>query len=93
MFKNNISYGADVNGFVSLQPGARDVSFPVLILQSGDKNFHFGAVGKVIASISSCFTEKILFENQDFLHERKLEDVFLTDGNWDTGIGRRWAGF
>ena len=93
MFKNNISYGADANGFVSLQSGARDVSFPVLIPQIGDNKFHFSVVGKAIASISSCFADKILYKNYDLLYPRKQKDFFLTDGNWVKGIARRWAGF
>jgi hypothetical protein len=93
MFKNNISYGSDANGFVSLKSGARDVSFPALITQSGDNKFHFSAVGKVTASIQTCFAEKILYENQNLLHVRKPKEFFLTDGNWDKGIARQWAGF
>jgi len=74
MFKNNISYGADANGFVSLQPGASDATFPVLIRQSDDNQFEFNSVGNAVVSISSCYAEKIFFENKDLLHIRKPED-------------------
>jgi hypothetical protein len=90
MFKNNISYGGDANGFVSVQPGAKDVSFPALIHQGGNNKFHFRTVGDGVVSITYCVAEKILYENENLFYTRMF---FLTDRNWDKGIARRWPGF
>ena len=93
MFKNNISDGADAAGFLSLQPGTHKAIFPVLITQEGDKEFFFNPTGEVAVGIFACAAERILYQNDELLHERKPENFFLTDGNWIHGIARRWAGF
>lgn len=93
MFRNNISYGGDAQGFVSLPPGAHEVTFPVLVMQEGGNGFDFKVIGEANAEISSCSAERIVYENGELLRVRKPEDFFLTDANWINGIARSWAGF
>ncbi len=93
MFKNNISYGADADGFLSLPPGKHEVTFPVLITEENVGEFYFKSVGEAAVNIRACTAERILYRNKELLYERNPEDFFLTDGNWNYGIARRWAGF
>lgn len=93
MVTNNISYGADAGGFLSLMPGTHIATFPVLLSPEEINVFNLKVIGEAHAEISSCTADRILYENDELLRVRKPSDFFLTDGNWINGIARHWAGF
>lgn len=93
MVRNNISYGADAGGFLSLMPGSHIATFPVLLSSEDSDYFNLKVIGEAHAEITSCAADKILYQNEELLRVRKPSDFFLTDGNWINGIARHWAGF
>ena len=93
MVRNNISYGADAGGFLSLMPGNHIATFPVLLSSEEIEVFNLKVIGEAHAEISSCTADRVLYQNEELLRVRKPSDFFLTDGNWINGIARRWAGF
>ena len=93
MVRNNISYGADAGGFLSLMPGNHIATFPVLLSSEEIEVFNLKVIGEAHAEISSCTADRIVYQNEELLRVRKPSDFFLTDGNWINGIAWRWAGF
>lgn len=93
MVRNNISYGADAGGFLSLMPGNHIATFPVLLSTEEIDVFNLKVIGEAHAEISSCTADRIVYKNEELLRVKKPSDFFLTDGNWINGIARHWAGF
>jgi hypothetical protein len=94
MFRNNISFGFDAHGFLSLQPGSHFATFPVLLSDEAAAVFDLKIIGEAKGEILSCVADSILYKNDDFLHVRTAdEDFFVTNGDWINGVARRWAGF
>lgn len=95
MVKNNISYGLDASGYVSLPPGDSQAVFPVLIDQESENVFDSKVVGsgKDPLVLESCRAQKIAFQHNDVLYLPSPEDFYLTDANWVRGIARRHTGF
>ena len=93
MVRNNISYGLDAGGFLSLMPGNHIATFPVLLSSEEIDVFNLKVIGEAHAEISSCTADRVVYQNEELLRVTKPSDFFLTDGNWINGIARRWAGF
>jgi len=72
MLKNNISYAADADGYVSLPPGNSSASIPVLIKHESGNIFDTKIVGNnnIRIDIESCTAKEIAFTNDDVLHIR-----------------------
>lgn len=95
MVQNNISYGADADGYVSLPPNGSTATIPTLITKESGNIFKAKIVGSesVNLRITSCSAEKIAYSNEEILHVRNENDFFITDGNWVNGIARNHTGF
>ena len=95
--KNNISFGADANGYVSLDPKGRVAKFPVYISQTGLSPLEIKVMGASVFDLEllGCDARQIPMTNGNVLHVPGTvnETFFLTDGNWAHGIARNWAGF
>lgn len=95
LVKNNISFGGDAGGYVSISPTGSHTVIPVLIDQDSGNMFDSKVIGKGSHRlvIESCKAQKIAFRHADVLHLSSLEDFYITDGNWVRGIARRHTGF
>jgi hypothetical protein len=97
MAKNNISFGADADGYVSLDPKGRVAKFPVYISQTGLSPLEIKITGTSAFDLEllGCDVHQIPMVNSNVLHVPGAfnEDFFVTDGNWEHGIARNWAGF
>lgn len=69
MVRNNISYGADAGGYMSIPPGGASATIPVLVTKQDGSTFESKVVGseKVHLKISSCTAKKIDFKDDDVL--------------------------
>lgn len=67
MLQNNISYGADANGYVSLPPGGLTATIPVRITEESGNEFNIKIVGdeSIDVRINSCSAKKIFFSNEE----------------------------
>lgn len=97
MVKNNISFGADANGYVSLDPKGRVAKFPVYISQAGLSPLDIKVTGASVFDLEllGCEAHQIPITNSNVLHVPGTvnENFFVTDVNWEHGIARNWAGF
>lgn len=97
MIRNNISFGGDANGYVSIDPKATSVKFPVYFEKAGAVTLDTKIVGNIDFNfdIKSCAAKHIPIMGNDILRIPGTFDdsFFLTDSNWLHGIARRWAGF
>lgn len=99
MVQNNISYGTDANGFISIPIKDSSQIFPVRIGRDSGSAFVLKIVGSNRASysVNSCKANEISFENKEVLYDVSefilSDDFYLTDANWDKGVARVWAGF
>lgn len=95
MVKNNISFGGDAAGYVSIPPNGSHAVIPVLIDQDSGNVFDSQVIGngpdRLV--IESCRAQKIAYRHDEVLNSPSPEDFYLTDGNWVHGIARRHAGF
>lgn len=91
MLNNNISFGADAAGYVSLPPGSSTVTIPVLITQESGTVFDSKIVGSNETSlkIETCMAKEITYKNDEILYVRSPQEFYLTDKNWVHGISRR----
>jgi len=97
LVKNNLSFGADAGGYVSINPGGEKALFPVYISQRGPASLDIKVVGneQYDFKIISCASNQISFVDGEVLHvPGSINDsFFLTDNNWSRGVARNWAGF
>lgn len=97
MVKNNISFGADAGGYVSLNPKGRIAKFPVYISQAGLSPLDIKVAGtsKYDLELVGCDAHQISLADNNVLHTPGSfnEGFFVTDGNWVHGVARNWAGF
>ena len=97
MVANNISFGADANGYVSVDPKAARVKFPVYIDKAGDAILETKVIGNANYNfdIKSCAARLIPAVSEEVLRVPGSFDdsFFLTDNNWIHGIARSWTGF
>ncbi|HCJ9693925.1 TPA: hypothetical protein NV983_004000, partial [Escherichia coli] len=95
MVQNNISYGADADGHVSLPPGSSIATIPTLITKESGNVFKAKIVGSdsIDLKIKSCSAKKIAYSNEEVLYVRSKNEFFVTDGNWVHGVARNHAGF
>lgn len=93
--ENNINYGGDANGYVSINPYASSARFPVYTQQETSHLFSFIPIPmNTPFAIKNCSAKKILLTDPEVL---ALPDSSfysnLTDPRWDHGISREHAGF
>ncbi len=90
MVQNNISYGADAGGYVSLPPGSSTATIPTLVTKELGNVFDVKIIGNdnIYLKIKSCSAQKISYSNDETLHIRSENDFFLTDWYWAHGIAR-----
>lgn len=95
MLKNNISYGADAGGYVSLPQGGGVVTIPVLLTRESGNIFESKIIGsdEIKLSVLACNAKRMSFKDDDILHRQSEPDFYLTDGNWVRGVARGYAGF
>lgn len=95
LMRNNMSFGADANGYVSLDPGGREATVPAYLEGRGSTTIDAAIVGAADLKILSCAASEIAYSNSDVLSVPGTvnDRFFLTDGNWVHGIGRSFAGF
>jgi hypothetical protein len=97
MIRNNISFGADAGGYISIDPKATRVKFPVYIEEAGAAKLDTKMIGNndFNFDIKSCAAKFIPAIDGEVLRAPGIFDdsFFLTDDNWVHGIARRWAGF
>lgn len=97
LVRNNISFGGDANGYVSIDPKATRVKFPVYIDKAGAAKLDTKAIGNndLNFNIKSCTAKYIPLIVGEVLRVPGTfhDSFFLTDRNWIHGIARRWAGF
>lgn len=97
MVRNNISFGADANGYVSIDSKATRVKFPVYIENASATTLDIQVIGDAnfIFDIKSCAAKYIPAINEEVLRTPGTFDdsFFLTDNNWTHGVARNWAGF
>ena len=94
MIKNNISYGDDANGYVSINPKGTYVKFPAY-LTVGQGNLDTIIMGNkgVKFNISACTANHLSFRNEHVLDVKGPVDFYITDGNWTRGISLVFPGF
>ena len=94
MIKNNINFGDDASGYVSVNPNGSKVKFPAYIT-AGQGNLDTKLVGNkgVKFNISSCTANYLPFRNAHVMDVRLPADFYITDGNWERGISRVFPGF
>jgi hypothetical protein len=97
MVKNNISFGMDANGYVSLDPNGRVAKFPVYFSSESLNALDIKVLGVSGYSfkVMNCEVYNILMVNSNVLHIPGTldENFFLTDVNWVKGVAKNWAGF
>lgn len=97
MIRNNISFGADAGGYISINPKATKVKFPAYIEGAGPVVLDVKVIGNdnYFFDIKSCAVKQIPTTDGEILrvHEAYDDSFFLTDNNWVHGIARHWAGF
>lgn len=95
MVKNNISFGSDAGGYVSISPHASHTTIPVLVDEDSGSVFDSKVIGESAERLvmASCRAQKIAFHHNEVLPLSSHEDFYLTDENWVRGIARRHTGF
>jgi hypothetical protein len=93
MIRNNISFGGDARGFVSLEPGKHTATFPALLSNEVPEGFDLKVIGDAEAEILSCTAEKILHVDANLFFKVSPQNFFNTDDVWEKGIARNWPGF
>lgn len=97
MIRNNLSFVAAANGYVSINPSANLVRFPALITAAGITLLDSKIVGAAGAELrlSLCAARTINFVDDEALYDPATihEAFFISDENWQHGIARKWAGF
>ena len=103
MMRNNISYGGDESGYISLDPDSTTATFPILLEAGSSGVYDARTVGGLISNfeIESCKVEQINFANSEILHDYREKQIqadagdhfYITDRNWIKGISRHFAGF
>ena len=73
MVQNNISYGSDADGYVSLPPGGSEVTIPILVTNESGNIFNAKIVGSksIDLKITYCSAQKIAYSNDEILHVDK----------------------
>lgn len=73
MVQNNISYGSDADGYVSLPPGGSEVTIPILVTNESGNIFNAKIVGSksIDLKITYCSAQKIAYSNDEVLHVDK----------------------
>ena len=76
MFRNNISFAADADGYVSLPPGGPTATIPALITPESGNVFDSKIVGSktVTLVIASCNATRISYKNEEILNARHRTD-------------------
>lgn len=94
MVRNNISFGADADGYVSIPTNQSNITIPVFVSNENLSRFDLKNIGNhaIESKLISCSAKKISLRHQDILHVMAFE-VYLTDENWFNGIARGHAGF
>ncbi|MEY4616735.1 MAG: hypothetical protein RJB66_1695 [Pseudomonadota bacterium] len=69
MFRNNISFAADADGYVSLPPEPSTTTIPVLITKASGKVLDSKIIGgaEINFTIESCVAEKLAFDNAEVI--------------------------
>jgi hypothetical protein len=97
MLKNNISFGSDANGYISINPKITQLKFPVYVEKAGDVNLDAKIIGNtdVTFNIKSCTAKQIPIIDDEVFRVRGTisENFFVTDANWTRGIALHWTGF
>jgi hypothetical protein len=104
MVRNNISFGGDVGGYISINPNATNVKFPVYIEKEGSTLLDTKILGQTQYSgynfnIKSCIAKYIIpfKDGNEILTTPWWASIdnsfFVTDDNWVHGIARNWTGF
>lgn len=95
MLENDISYGGDAGGYVSLPPMDSTISVPVLVRPESSHVYTPKPVGPGSADvhINSCKARTISYTNDEVLSHRSAWDSYQADSRWDRGISRRRTGF
>jgi hypothetical protein len=96
MVRNNISFGADASGYVSINPKESGIKFPMYTDDTGSISLDVKIIGgKANIDIKSCVAHQMLINDIEILRLPVASDdgFYLTDNNWIRGIARRWAGF
>lgn len=91
MVQNNINFGGDADGFVSLNANSNIGTFPIY-LETKNANLETKILpqqGERL-NVTECYVRNINYQDEDVLSS---SGFFLTDENWIRGIARRWAGF
>ena len=97
MIRNNMSFGEDADGYVSVDPKGTHTSFPVYTDAPGPIALDLKIIGSLDHKfdVDSCTANSLPFFDQEILRVPGKIDAgfFLTDRTWDRGIARRWPGF
>lgn len=97
MIRNNVSFGSDAGGYVSLNPKGSIVKLPVYMPQAGSNNLDIKVVGSsdYVLKLSGCVARQIIFNYDEIMHTPPTaeEQFFKTDDVWNRGIARNDAGF
>ncbi len=94
--ENNISFGGDANGNISLNTSQNYAKFPIYVANKENHVVNFKLIPRknITDFIIACSSIKITLSNSEAL---ALPDASfyanLTDNNYDHGIGIRHAGF
>lgn len=91
MLRNNVSYGNDAKGYVSLPTQSSTITIPALINEATGSRFNSKVIGNpdVALDLISCTASKIAYENREILTMNPGTDFYLTDVNWINGISRK----
>ena len=95
MAENNIDYGGDADGRVSLNPRESIATFPIYPLKEGRQSFALQiepTKDQSHISIESCSIRSIPFKDPEVLVSPE-HTFYLTDKNWVRGISRNFTGF
>ncbi|MEI4272306.1 hypothetical protein TEK04_11295 [Klenkia sp. LSe6-5] len=102
MIENNLTAVASAEGFLALDPGADEQSFPVIIRDTGEGSRTLsvrdvsGGDGEVTRLVS-CTASLVRFPagaaTQEIYSSYFRAPIDFTDANWDRGISRGEAGF
>ena len=95
MIRNNISYPAGADGYLSLPPLSGSVTIPVLVTDEYGNNFDSKLLGNnnIKIELLSCAGHYLDIKANNVLHKRSETDFYLTDQNWQNGISLFAPGF
>lgn len=92
--KNNLNFSVVSWGYVSIDPKASNALIPALTDNEGENIFDVQVLPYNNGfTLKTCTAKELLGEMVYGSHYLSDNKVYLTDGHWLGGLGRRWAGF